>query len=222
MSVHLAFAMLERKPKAERPAEYHDPEHASSRESKTRHEARYRAAISLLHGEPLPPGVVLDCACGVGYGTAMLALAFPDRAVIGVDRNVAAIRTARTRYREKNTEFYALHIRQAGAWLRGLVPVAAVVCIETLEHLSQDLQRLWLHRAGSALSSNGGILVIMCPIGKGRKKPVNPWHLHEPSLEELCDHLMDAGGEVTTYPPERYHSTAGVEAWQATVVLRKP
>jgi len=211
-----------REPKrpAPRPAEYHDPLHATDRQSVARHERRYREAIRLLRAAHLPAGTILDCACGRGYGTAMLAKAFKARSAIGVDRNMGALATARARYRLDNVAFYEMSIRQAGAWLLGLKPLAAVVCIETLEHLSIDQQPVWLQRAYDALEP-GGALVVMCPVRRGKHKALNPWHLHEPTVGELGEMLLTLGGELTMGPPDGYLSTAGAKAWQATATVRR-
>jgi cyclopropane fatty-acyl-phospholipid synthase-like methyltransferase len=212
--------MRPRREQAPRPAEYHDPKHASSKESTLRHARRYRDAVRLLRAAHLPDGAILDCACGTGYGTAILAKAFKGRCVIGVDRNHGALDVARARYRVEGVAFYGMSIHQAGAWLHGFHPLAAVVCIETLEHLAEHQQAPWLERAYNALEP-GGLLVVMCPVRKGRRKPRNPWHLYEPTFEELADLMGGTGGEVTTYPPEDYISTAGERAWQATATASR-
>lgn len=201
-----------------RPAEYHDPRHAT-KDSVARHARRYREAIRLLRAEHLPNGAILDCACGTGYGTAMLARAFKGRSIIGVDRNPNALALARAHYLPDDVAFYELAIRHAGAWLVGFRPLAAVVCIETLEHLPADAQEPWITRAYGALEA-GGLLVVTCPVRDGGK-PVNPWHLHEPTLGELADLMNGTGGEATVYGPEGYISTAGEEAWQATATARR-
>lgn len=204
------------------PAEYHDPEHASSRESVRRHVGRYRAAIRLLRRSRLPIGAIVDCACGTGYGTELLARAFPARQIIGVDRSALAITTARTRYATENNEFYQMQVRQAGAWLRGIRPLAAVVCIETLEHLPRTRQVEWIKRVYRSLEP-GGVFVLMCPTARrAGPNPRNPWHLHEPTATELRTTLTATGGTLEMGAPQRYTSTAGRTAWQATAVLRKP
>jgi len=216
----IIIPMRERKPVAPRPAEYHDPKHSSSKESTARHARRYREAVRLLRAAHLPDGAILDCACGTGYGTAMLAKAFRDRAIVGVDRNQEALDVARGRYRLDNVAFYGLSICQAGAWLQGFEPLAAVVCIETLEHLAGHQQPVWLQRAYDALEP-GGALVVMCPVRHGKHKPLNPWHLHEPTVGELGEMLLTLGGELTMGPPDGYLSTAGAKAWQATATVRR-
>ena len=108
--------MREPKRPAPRPAEYHDPLHATDRQSVARHERRYREAIRLLRAAHLPNGTILDCACGTGYGTAMLARSFKTRPIVGVDRNPDALGIARERYRAPNVAFYHMSIKQAAAW----------------------------------------------------------------------------------------------------------
>ena len=53
----------------------------------------------------LIPGQVLDIACGVGYGTAMLATSKMIAHAIGVDISVAAVRFASQRYGNEKISF---------------------------------------------------------------------------------------------------------------------
>lgn len=228
-----------RKPKPEKmppPAEYHDPERASSEESVRRHRGRYERAITLL-GRRLPPGAIVDCACGTGYGTALLAAAYGSRDVVGVDRSPGAIDVARRRYGGAvNVTFYQLDVRQAGAWMPGLGEVAAVVTIETIEHLQEGVQQRWLLRAMQGIVP-GGKIVVMCPTKKpgaahGGPSKRNPWHVYEPTTYELGVILAEAAGMawggkadpvavMKAMAVEEYTSTAGETAWQTTVCLTR-
>jgi SAM-dependent methyltransferase len=82
-------------------------------------------------GQYLPDGVVLDLACGVGYGSARLGANRPGRYVIGADLSTTALHHARTNYHRPGVQF----VRGDGAsWLR---PKSAdgLASLETLEHV---------------------------------------------------------------------------------------
>lgn len=99
------------------------------------HVARYQFAIEQLDR----PGLVLDLACGVGYGAAMLADA--GHSVIAVDRSQEAIAFGRQNYAREKLKFL---VKDAGAldvdgsWLYS----DAAVCFETIEHLADPLPML--------------------------------------------------------------------------------
>ena len=71
-----------------------DRNDATGTETLDLHLARYRFAQRFVAG-----GRVLDCACGVGYGSALLAQAEQSPAeVLGVDIDPAAVGYATRRY----------------------------------------------------------------------------------------------------------------------------
>lgn len=88
------------------------------------HVARYEWAISQLE----PNSKVLDLACGVGYGTDMLARA--GHIAVGVDNNAEAIAYARSHYASNGALFKLADARNID-----LDGFDAVVCFETIEHV---------------------------------------------------------------------------------------
>ena len=90
------------------------------------HVARYKFAIEALKqvGENAR---VLDCACGVGYGSWMLAEA--GHAVVAVDKCNSAIDYAREHWSHRNVR----HVESDAAEVDG--EYDAVISFETLEHL---------------------------------------------------------------------------------------
>ena len=116
------------------------------REMLYEHFARYAMALEFVTGKR-----VLDCACGEGYGSALLA----ERAlsVLGLDCSVQAVAHARERYSKINLRFdvadaTALKLEQCAD---------VVVSFETLEHLAaQDAMLAGFKRA---LSSDGLLLL---------------------------------------------------------------
>lgn len=88
------------------------------------HTARYEWATRIL----TPGSKVLDLACGVGYGSNILAEA--GFRVTGVDISAEAIAFAKQHYSKNGAEFICADARNLE-----LHDFDAVVCFETLEHV---------------------------------------------------------------------------------------
>lgn len=125
------------------------------------HLERYRFAT-----EHIPAGTVLDLACGVGYGSALLSEGRPH--VIGADLSRAALQHARDHYGRPAIQW----VRGDGAsWLR-TGSVDAVVSLETLEHVV-DPEALFAAFVG--VLRPGGVLVASVPVTPSVDG--NPHHL---------------------------------------------
>ena len=119
------------------------------REMLYEHFARYAMALEFVAGKR-----VLDCACGEGYGSNLLA----ERAlsVLGLDCSVTAVEHARGRYRRSNLCF---DVADATALTIDSC-VDVVVSFETLEHLAaQDAMLAGFKRALTA----DGLLLLSSP-----------------------------------------------------------
>jgi SAM-dependent methyltransferase len=121
--------------------------------------------------------VVLDIACGEGYGSFYMA-GFAAR-VIGIDVSEEAIRHAGDTYQKKNLQFLqsdaaAIHIGESG-----FADVA--VSFETIEHLPEEQQQLFLQEIKRLLKPDG--VLIMSTPDKAFYSDVpgyqNPYHLKE-------------------------------------------
>jgi ubiquinone/menaquinone biosynthesis C-methylase UbiE len=139
------------------------------------HLHRYLMARDLASGK-----VVLDIACGEGYGSAMLAAVASH--VIGVDISEQAIEHARRKYTHKNLEFRE---GRADAIPLAQNSVDLVVSFETIEHHDKHTQMIAeIHR----VLRPGGLLLISSP-DKREYSDVpgysNPFHIKELYLEEL-------------------------------------
>lgn len=89
------------------------------------HIYRYHCARGFVD----PGDVVIDGACGVGYGTELLSQV--AKKVIGMDRSEEAIKHAMTYHKTENNYFIASNFDQEQSF-----PECDVfVCIETFEHL---------------------------------------------------------------------------------------
>lgn len=130
------------------------------------HLARYRFAQRFVTG-----GRVLDCACGVGYGSALLADAERTPAqILGVDIDPAAVGYAQRRYSSAILDFQA----GDGCKLTDRDGFDLIVSLETVEHVP-DPAALFANFV--RLLKPGGTLVASVPVTPS--VDVNPYHLHD-------------------------------------------
>jgi SAM-dependent methyltransferase len=103
------------------------------------HTARYEWSIRMLP----PKCKVLDLACGVGYGSDILAAA--GHKVTGVDISAEAIEYAKQHYSKHGAEFICADARNLD-----LMGFDAVVSFETLEHVEDAGKLLRMFRSTGA------------------------------------------------------------------------
>jgi SAM-dependent methyltransferase len=126
------------------------------------HLARYRFAATYVLGR-----VVVDCACGTGYGSAMLADA-GAAAVTGVDVSEEAIAYARAHHARHHVDF---RVGDALTFVPERPPEVWVT-LETVEHLPHPARYLdRIHR----LLAPGGWLIASVPTTVSTDG--NPFHL---------------------------------------------
>lgn len=130
------------------------------------HIERYRFAAR--HASP---GRALDIACGVGYGTRLLADENPGlSSCLGVDLSKDAVSYAEARYAGSGVSFAeadALEFHDAEGF-------DTIVSLETVEHV-RDPQRLIDSLA--RMLRPGGVLIASVPTTPS--VDVNPHHLHD-------------------------------------------
>lgn len=148
----------------------------SDRRRKTAAWVRYAFAARLAEGLR-----VVDCACGPGYGSWLLARAGAT-SVIGVDPDASALDHARKHFSLPGIEFregnlLSLPVHSASADL--------VVSLETIEHVRDA--SAFLDELARVLVP-GGTLVLLTPLTRGpaRLHPENPYHVREYDAEELA------------------------------------
>ncbi|NGO50437.1 class I SAM-dependent methyltransferase [Allomesorhizobium camelthorni] len=148
------------------------------------HVARYEFAANLL-GEQKR---VVDLACGIGYGSALLADA--GHTVIGIDRCQGAVDYGKTHFHRYRVVLCAGDIMEVAGYERDAFDAA--VCFETIEHLEDPLPML------KALSVAAPVLVASVPNEAvfphgGRIK----FHHRHYTRDEFKGLLESAGYEIT-------------------------
>lgn len=146
------------------------------------HRARYEWAAKRI-----PSGSkVVDLACGIGYGTRILAET--GNSVLGIDRDREAIEYARQYYAHKSA-FFSINPLSVPSF----EPAAAVVCFETIEHIEDPLPMLRdMHRCAP-------LLIASVP-----NETVFPWnnyefHYRHYTKDEFEALLNSAGWQVTEW-----------------------
>lgn len=175
-----------------------------------RHKRRYQRSQELAGRED---GGWLDCACGTGYGSQVIAY----QSYTGIDRSWEAIQYAHRNFGSPSARFFCADIRQVcdfGLWFD------VILSLETLEHLSIELQQRWIMSVASGLLTPGrGVFIVACPIGNDGPSDYNRYHLHEPSMDGL-NALLSRHFTTVEIETEPYVDTAGRDAIQAFAVCR--
>lgn len=170
--------------------EYFIPGKASGRLAAD-HLERYRFAAHYAVGKR-----VLDIACGVGYGTQLMAEAGAAQ-VDGIDISEKVIAHARAHYPAANASFAVGNI----CYVAASAPYDLAVCFETIEHVPDYQAALEnLYR----LIGPGGMLIVSTPnrtvtsplISSLHDTPANQFHIREFTLKEFSGALNGAGFEV--------------------------
>jgi SAM-dependent methyltransferase len=142
------------------------------------HVARYEFAARYVAGRS-----VLDLACGVGYGSALLAHA-GAMAVLGVDVPAEAIAYARRRYADPGVTFEEAD----GMRFRPPRPPEVIVSLETIEHVPDP--RGFVTRLVGMLPPCG---LFVGSVPTTLSTDVNPYHLHDFTSRGFRTLLVEAG-----------------------------
>jgi ubiquinone/menaquinone biosynthesis C-methylase UbiE len=151
-----------------------------------RHIARYEFASQFVRVGT----VVLDCACGSGYGAQILAARAAR--VLGMDRCSEAIGYARRHHACLGVSYMLCEVEEMHLpLLDGTLD--AVVTLETIEHLPPDVCRKFL--AGCARwVKPGGVVVASSPMLRyrdGQPYVTSPYHINELPRGELLTMLVE-------------------------------
>lgn len=156
------------------------------------HIERYRFASRFIKGK-----IVLDIACGAGYGSKYL-LSHGAKEVVGVDISDEAIKYARQHYVDDKLIFMKADATNLG-FINETFDV--VVSFETIEHVEkyhkflEEINRV-LKTDGILLLSSPNRLVTSSDYPKRKKRPDNPFHFAEFTEVELIDLLKNNFKEV--------------------------
>lgn len=145
------------------------------------HLERYRFAARQLSA-----GMIADIACGVGYGSFLLAQECGDRIshIYAVDNDRESIQFASRRYRHNKitfTEADALNYQAP-------VKLNSIVSLETIEHL--DKPSAFVQHMATQLK-NGGRFIASVPVTPSMD--ANPYHLHDFTINSFKKMFNDAG-----------------------------
>ncbi len=162
------------------------------------HLERYRFAADHLQS-----GATLDIACGVGYGSRLLADLRPDdMRVLGVDLSPEAVRYAEERYGEERVSF----VCHDAMTFRSNEPFDNIVSLETIEHLPDPAG--FVDNLLTMLRP-GGVFVASVPTTPS--VDANPHHLHDFTRRRL-DGLVAGRGmtEIASLPQVHAFSLGSV------------
>jgi SAM-dependent methyltransferase len=158
------------------------------------HAARYEFALPFCDGRD-----VLDAACGVGYGTAILRRV--AKTVVGVDVDEPTVSYARQRYGGDGIAFEVMDVTSLA-----LADASFdVVCsFETIEHVD-DPERA-VAEAARVLRPRGTYVVSTPHVDRTTRNPENPHHRVELSRADLERILHARFDDVALYGQRRVQS----------------
>ena len=165
-----------------------------------RHIARYKFAATYIQSED----VVLDCACGAGYGSVILAE--KAMSVLGIDISENAVKFAQETYGRENTTYRCSDLNELSFPDESF---NLVVSIETLEHVERPVCMAFLKKIRSWIKP-GGMLVASTPMLRyqdGQPYVTNPYHVNEMPKDEMIGLFDDVFDGFTTY---FFHQKQGV------------
>ncbi len=127
----------------------------------------------------IPAGArVLDCACGLGYGSELLVGANPKH-ILAIDASEDALAYARREHANPLIEYRCADALSLDAATVGTFD--AIVSLETIEHLADPQRLLDVFRS---LLAPGGVLLVSVP-NDTKLEAENPHHLWRAPFEEV-------------------------------------
>lgn len=142
------------------------------------HVYRYHLASDFIR----PGDTVLDCACGYGYGSSLMARRSGARSITGIDLSERSVAYATLAHADGKTCF-----RQGDATDLSFVEdnsVDTFVTFETLEHIPAPLELL---KEAHRVLRPGGRIILSVPDDWSDEtgEDPNPYHFHVYTLERL-------------------------------------
>lgn len=151
----------------------------------TEHILRYELACHFVPGK-----VVLDAACGIGYGTKMIESA-GALSVTGIDISEESIHHAASYFQGSNIRFSTADIHSLPFDNESF---DIVVSFETIEHIPSGCA--WIHESSRVLKNEGWFIVstpnrtMHSPGTYSYEKPRHPYHYFEYSTTEFIGELL--------------------------------
>jgi SAM-dependent methyltransferase len=146
-----------------------------------RHVERYAIIRQFMHGR------IVDCACGVGYGTWLLAKNPDVTQAYGVDIDGEAIEAARQEFGSGKIEFIQGDIAKLK-----LEAIDVLVSLETIEHLPDpaDLVRF---------AQRAGVREVIVSFPSKKTTHYNPHHLWDLTTSDITDLFADSHVPIRTF-----------------------
>ncbi|MEI4768846.1 glycosyltransferase [Psychrobacillus sp. FJAT-51614] len=151
-------------------------------EIKSEHLQRYQSVKELVKGK-----VVLDAACGEGYGSNILA--GQAQKVYGMDIDKESIDHAAQKYIKSNLQFLEGSIDKL-PFEESTIDI--IISFETIEHVDEVIQKSFLKEIKRVLKEDG-LLIMSTPnkkIYSDYRNYQNPFHVKEFYKEEFYDFLI--------------------------------
>lgn len=155
------------------------------------HFQRYESILDIVKDK-----VVVDAACGEGYGTSIIGTV--AKQVIGIDIEPDAIERATKKYATKNVSYQVGDI--SNLTLRDN-SVDVFVSFETIEHVPEDIQIAFIPQVKKVLKDDG-IFIISTPnkaIYSDLFEYDNEYHIHEFYKQEFIDLLKSQFSNVKIF-----------------------
>ena len=157
------------------------------------HKARYEFAAEQLADKN--PSIVVDAACGIGYGAYILAQALPSAKIIAFDIDEESLEYGAKYYALPNIEFRK---QDLGSERFPISEADAVVSFETLEHLEdEDFFLESIHKALKA----GGAFFCSSPNEEVYPfdKEVVPYHVRHHTDKQMSELMAKHGFSVDAF-----------------------
>ncbi|MFP8872034.1 MAG: class I SAM-dependent methyltransferase [Myxococcota bacterium] len=158
------------------------------------HLGRYEWASAILRSQPKAETRVLDCACGVGYGSARLAEF--AKSVDAVDSFRHAVLRAESRYPRSNLTFHHLDAFDIRSRFED-ESFTTIVSFQTIECLEDDGK--FLDDAYALLKPGGQLLIDTPTRNRTVAKPANKHQRRNYSVEEWLDLLLERFDRVNAF-----------------------
>jgi len=155
------------------------------------HLARYIYASEQIRKRKA--NLVLDAACGSGYGSYELAKY--AQSVLSVDKDLPRLEYQKPNIKHVQTDLNNSNFTDA---LNLEKKLDAIICFETLEHLENPREFL---DSLAGIIKNTGLLFVSVPNGEYEKidendKLINPFHLHKFNEKDIAEMIKECGFEI--------------------------